>query len=503
MFENASCSEARRPMGEGRHQTDDLEPQFRDLPRKAHPVTAKVVRSPRKPLGLAVILLIVIGYLAVGVGRAEAGPVGLGTATSYGVLAGSGITSTSTVLDPTVVNGDLGVSPDTSITGFPPGIVNGAQHSADAEALQAKTDLVLAYDDAAGRTPVTSVATELGGTTLLPGNYAGATLGLTGTVTLDAKGDPDAVFVIKSNETLITAEGSSVSLIGSANPCNVYWVVGSSATFGVDSDFVGTTMAMASITATTGADFEGRLLARTGAVTLDTNTITRPVCDTLPAGSTTTAAPTTTTAGPTTTLEPTTSLATTTTTTAEPTTTLGTTTTTVGTTTTTGAPTTTSPPTSTTLAPTTTTSPPTSTTLAPATTSTTAAPATTTEVPASTTSTTLLPASSTTIAPTTTTSAPIQTTTSAPGSSTTQPTLVTVPASEVEASTTVPGIDLTGGDASTSTTATGTASDTPGTTTAELARTGSDDGRLALIGVLTIGAGFALVVASRRRIAAT
>jgi hypothetical protein len=425
-------------------------------------VTTRTVRSPRRPLALATALVIVAAYLVVGAGRADAGPVGLGTATSFGVLAGSAVTNTSTVLDPTVVNGDLGVSPDTSITGFPSGIVNGVQHSADAEALQAQTDLVLAYDDAAGRTPVTSVATELGGTTLVPGTYAGATLGLTGTVTLDAKGDPDAVFVIKSNETLITAEGSAVSLIGNANPCNVYWVVGSSATFGVNSDFVGTTMAMASITATTGADFEGRLLARTGAVTLDTNTITRPVCDTLPAGSTTTAAPTTTEA-PTTTAAPTT-------------------------TSTTEAPTTTS----TTEAPTTT-----STTEAPTTTSTTEAPTTTSSV-----------LSTTTVAPTTTSSV-LSTTTVAPTvvppgtpsttvPSGTTPSVPTGPGS----STTQPGTSLTGGPTTPGTSTTTSGPGTPGITTSTLARTGSDSSRLALVGLLAIGAGASLVVASRRRIAA-
>jgi hypothetical protein len=407
-------------------------------------VTTRTVRSPRRPLALATALVIVAAYLVVGAGRADAGPVGLGTATSFGVLAGSAVTNTSTVLDPTVVNGDLGVSPDTSITGFPSGIVNGVQHSADAEALQAQTDLVLAYDDAAGRTPVTSVATELGGTTLVPGTYAGATLGLTGTVTLDAKGDPDAVFVIKSNETLITAEGSAVSLIGNANPCNVYWVVGSSATFGVNSDFVGTTMAMASITATTGADFEGRLLARTGAVTLDTNTITRPVCDTLPAGSTTTAAPTTTEA-PTTTAAPTT----------------------------------------------------TSTTEAPTTTSTTEAPTTTSSV-----------LSTTTVAPTTTSSV-LSTTTVAPTvvppgtpsttvPSGTTPSVPTGPGS----STTQPGTSLTGGPTTPGTSTTTSGPGTPGITTSTLARTGSDSSRLALVGLLAIGAGASLVVASRRRIAA-
>jgi hypothetical protein len=411
-------------------------------------VTVQVVRSPRKPLALALILLIIAGWLVVGVGRADAGPVGLGTATSYSALAGSEITSTSTVLDPTVVNGDVGVSPGTSITGFPPGIVNGTQHSADADALQAKTDLVLAYDDAAGRSPVTSVATELGGTTLVPGNYAGATLGITGRLTLDAGGDPDAVFVIKSNETLITAGGSSVSLIGSANPCNVYWVVGSSATFGVDSDFVGTVMAMASITATTGADFEGRLLARTAAVTLDTNTITRPDCDTLPAGSTTTAP-------------------------------------------------------STTLPVTTTEAPVTTTTEAQAST-TTEAPTTTTEAPVTT--TTEAQASTTTEAPASTTTEAQATMTDAPTTSTVpdRVTVPSLPAGPDTSTTTRPGVDLTQGTgpATPARTAGPGAPGGPGTTTGELVRTGADTGRLGLIGILAIGAGACLVLASRRRIAA-
>ncbi len=210
-------------------------------------------------------------------------PIGLGTASSYAVLAGSTITNTG----PSVLNGDLGLSPGSAVTGFPPGLVNGASHTADGAAIQAQSDLTVAFVDAAGRTPETVVATELGGNTFLPGIYVGATLGLTGSMTLDAGGDPDAVFLFKSNSTLITASDSSVLLIGGADSCNVFWLVNSSATLGSGTDFVGTILALTSITAGSGADVDGRLLARNGAVTLDDNVITRPLCEALPPGTTT------------------------------------------------------------------------------------------------------------------------------------------------------------------------------------------------------------------------
>ncbi|MEO6627458.1 MAG: ice-binding family protein [Aquihabitans sp.] len=242
-----------------------------------------------RSLRVASVALATLGILALtltatgGTAAAATPPVGLGTAASYAVIAGSTITNTG----PSVLNGDRGLHPGASITGFPPGTLHGASHIGDAAALQAKNDLTAAYNDAAGRTPATSVPAELGGSTFLPGTYAGATLGLTGAMTLDAGGDPDAVFLFKTNSTLVTASNSSVALIGSANPCNVYWQVSSSATLGTETDFVGTVMAMTSITANTGADVVGRLLARNGAVTLDNNVITRPICPDLPPGPTT------------------------------------------------------------------------------------------------------------------------------------------------------------------------------------------------------------------------
>jgi hypothetical protein len=223
----------------------------------------------------ATSLAVVIGLPGAAV--AAQAPVGLGTATSYAVLAGTTVTNTG----PSVISGDLGVSPGAAVTGFPPGQVNaGTIHAGDAVALQAKNDLTTAYDDAAGRGPVVDeTSQDLGGQTLVAGVYSAASaMALTGTVTLDAQGDPDAVFVFQAGSTLITASSSSVALVGGAQACNVYWQVGSSATIGTASSFVGSVLALTSITLQTGATVQGRMLARNGQVSLDTNTITRPAC---------------------------------------------------------------------------------------------------------------------------------------------------------------------------------------------------------------------------------
>ncbi|GCD89220.1 hypothetical protein NLS1_12260 [Nocardioides sp. LS1] len=224
--------------------------------------------------------------------------VGLGTASSYAVLAGSDVTNTGA----TTISGDLGVSPGTAVTGFPPGIVtNGATHAADAVALQAKDDLTTAYDDAAGRSTTTDLTgTDLGGQTLAPGVYEDTSdMQLTGTLTLDAQGDPDAVFVLKAGSTLVTASGAGVQLINGASPCRVFWQVGSSATLGTGTQLVGTVMALTSATLQTGATVQGRILARNGAVTLDTNDITVPACGGAPTTSTTSTSASTSTATPT------------------------------------------------------------------------------------------------------------------------------------------------------------------------------------------------------------
>lgn len=203
-------------------------------------------------------------------------PVGLGTAGGFAVLAGETITNTG----PTTITGNVGLHPGSAVTGFASVTLNGTQHVADSAALQAKNDLVTAYNDAAGRTPPTTVATELGGQSLKAGVYnsTAGTFGVTGTLTLDAEGDSHAVFIFQAASTLITAPGSSVSLINGATACNVFWQVGSSATLDTTTRFKGTIMALTSIALKTGATLEGRALARNGEVTMDTNVITNASC---------------------------------------------------------------------------------------------------------------------------------------------------------------------------------------------------------------------------------
>jgi Ice-binding-like len=220
--------------------------------------------------------------------QAAEAPVGLGTASTFAVLAGTTVTNTG----PTTVSGDLGVSPGSAVTGFPPGVVTGVIHAADAAAAQAQVDLTTAYGDAAGRTPSSALAAAIGGLTLTPGVYnAPAAVGVTGTVTLDGQGDPGAVFILQTGSTLTTASGSVVNLINGAQACNVFWQVGSSATLGTGSTFAGNIIALTSVTVTTGVTVAGRVLARNGAATLDSDAIARPaVCTVVPSSGPTTGA---------------------------------------------------------------------------------------------------------------------------------------------------------------------------------------------------------------------
>lgn len=230
--------------------------------------------APR--LLLATLCVAALTLAIPAVGHTAQPPVDLADAGTFAVLGGSTVTNTG----PSVITGDLGVSAGSAITGFPPGLVLGATHAADAVAAQGQVSLTAAYNDAAGRTPITSVPADIGGLTLVAGVYNSAVaLGLTGDVTLDAEGDPGAVFIFQAGSTLTTASGSRVLLVNGANPCNVFWQVGSSATLGTATAFNGTIMALTSITATTGATVDGRLLARNGAVTLDTNVVTRAPCN--------------------------------------------------------------------------------------------------------------------------------------------------------------------------------------------------------------------------------
>jgi hypothetical protein len=200
--------------------------------------------------------------------------VGLGTAASFSVLGGSTVTNTG----PTTMFASLGLSPGSSVTGAPQ--VLGATHVDDAVAIAAKNALTAAYDGAALRPSSGSAGTDLSGQVFLPGvRTASSSLLLSsGSVTLDAQGNPNAVFIFQIATTLTTGSNTSVKLINGAQACNVFWQVGSSATLGTGTSFVGTIMAAASITANTAATIHGRLLASTGAVSLDTNTITTSNC---------------------------------------------------------------------------------------------------------------------------------------------------------------------------------------------------------------------------------
>ena len=181
---------------------------------------------------------------------ASASAVNLGTASPFVVLGGSTVTNTG----PSVLNGDLGVAPGTSLTGFGlPAVVNGATHDDDAVAAQAQSDVTTAYNVAAGQ-PVPAgndlTGQDLGGMTLTAGAYSfSSSAQLTGQLTLDAAGDPNAQFVFEIGSTLTTASASSIRLINGASPCNVYWQIGSSATLGSTTAFEGNLMAHTSITA--------------------------------------------------------------------------------------------------------------------------------------------------------------------------------------------------------------------------------------------------------------
>nr|WP_275937211.1 ice-binding family protein [Streptosporangium subroseum] len=206
--------------------------------------------------------------------------VPLGTAANFAVLAGKAVVNTGS----TVVTGDLGVSPSASVSGFPPGSVSGATHAANAVAAQAQADLTTAYTNADTQAPATTVPTQLGGTTLGPGIYksTAGTFQITGNLTLDAQGDPNAVFIFQTVSSLSTGTASTVTLTGGAQECNVFWKVGSSAALGTNSSFTGNILALNSISAGSGAAVKGRALARTGLVTLNKNTVTPSACQTPP-----------------------------------------------------------------------------------------------------------------------------------------------------------------------------------------------------------------------------
>ena len=203
--------------------------------------------------------------------------VGLGSAGNFKVLAASTVTNTGAT---TIADGDLGLSPGTSVTGFPPGtlIPPAVTHVTDSIAAQAQLDLTNAYNSAAGLPGGAVLPGDLSGLTFTPGVYknSSAVMLSAGNVTLDAQGDANAVFVFQIGSTLTTGTSTHVVLAGGAQTKNIVWQVGSSATLGSNSVFHGVIMALQSITLDFDATLHGRALARTAAVTLDRNTVDDP-----------------------------------------------------------------------------------------------------------------------------------------------------------------------------------------------------------------------------------
>ena len=219
------------------------------------------------PLVLAAIVAVITPLSAL---AATLPP--LGTAGNYAVIAGTTITNTG----PSWITGQMAVSPGAAITGFPGagGATSGNQDKANPAAAGAEAGLTTAYLNAAGQIPCTPVGVNLGGSTLGPGIYCGGTLAITGGQTLTLNGS--GVYIFKSAATLITGNSAVVSLIGGAQPCDVFWQVTSNATIAPSTTFVGNIMALTMIAMQTGATLNGRAMARNGAVTLDTNRIIQP-----------------------------------------------------------------------------------------------------------------------------------------------------------------------------------------------------------------------------------
>ena len=234
-------------------------------------------RSARVRVSAAVVIGLVLAATFAGASPAVAATtVPLGTLDGFNVLAATTVTNTGA----TIINdGDIGLSPGSAVVGFPPGIINnGIEHVADAQALQAQKDWTTAYGDATSQGPPTQTGIiDLAGLTLTAGVYDGDAISNSGTLTLS--GNSSSVFIFRAASTLTIANASTIAFTGGATQCNVFWTVASSATIGTAATFAGTILARGSISAATGATIGGRLLASTGAVTLQGNTINRDIAD--------------------------------------------------------------------------------------------------------------------------------------------------------------------------------------------------------------------------------
>jgi len=230
---------------------------------------------------LSVVGLGILGVISIPIVTSASGPtVTQGTTTTYGVLGGTTVTNTGATTISGSAGGDVGLSPGTEYTGNTTVTRSGVDHIADGDAAIAQADLVIAYDSLGVPTATTLAAPDLAGQTILPGTYSttAGTFSNSGALILDAGGDSTAKFIFQASSTVITSPNSTMTLTNGAQACNVFWRVGSSATVGVSSTFVGHIYALTSIAANTGATIYGQLLARNGAVTLDTNTIVNNSC---------------------------------------------------------------------------------------------------------------------------------------------------------------------------------------------------------------------------------
>jgi len=238
---------------------------------------------------LLILAMLVLLIVRTSSSNAAEVRVNLRSTATFAVLAGTTITNTGTSVINGDTGGDVGLHPGSAFPGRTDVTIAGAVHLTDAVAQQAKVDLVLAYNDAAGRIPTTTFTetdNQLGGKTLTTGVYAfghATTANLTASspLILDAQGDPEAVFIFQSSSDLVTASGSEIQLVNGAKFCRIFWQVTSSATLGTNSHFVGHIFALTSIHAQTGATIQGQLLARNGEVTLDSNIITNGLCATV------------------------------------------------------------------------------------------------------------------------------------------------------------------------------------------------------------------------------
>jgi hypothetical protein len=263
------------------------------------PVTVRIMRNAPVLAAATFLLLFLLAAVAVvGVASDEAGAtptaIDLGTAGATSVLAGAGISNTLASVLP--LDGDTWPTP--TITGFPPGVTLGTLHGGDGVAEAAQTDMTTAYNAAAAETSTNSVTgLDLGGMNLAAGVYTASTaMSLTGTVPLTLSGDPASVFIFQAGSTLTTGSKSSVVLSGGVQACNVFWQVGTTATIGTSTAFVGNILAFTSINLLTSATVDGRALASSGFVSLEDNVFTNSAC--VPTTTTTVAPTSATTVAP-------------------------------------------------------------------------------------------------------------------------------------------------------------------------------------------------------------